>query len=367
MIDSQVVTTIKVERERGRGLYPDSLAKTHNAPTAPSRNDFKTNFAINKTLFESILNNGLTLSCNVGYIKGNCVNGHRYLKAVFCGKEWCENCGQDGSPSHIRRMGRWMPKINQMQSMGYLVITIPEAAREHFKTPEALTDFRTFVKRKLQRDGYKRGLIRYHYFGDCNKCNGRGCIDCKGTAVSSKYHPHLNVFIEGGAIPKARFKKYFGEWRKSLQTFFYKYTGIDNLTGNLHYQHTTIDAKKTHLLKYVTRATHRNFNKEIAKNLKGYRTTSTWGKWEKGNHHAAPEAGGQEDITPELINIVNGICPCCAEPIKWDTGYYVDNPDTGGKKYKRTIVRLKQLKLPGYDMEHIQAGYYILKPNIYNN
>jgi len=264
VIDNKVVTNISTERAKRFGAYPDSFTKLHNREAKePARDEFTRGFTLNKELFKTILDSGATLSCTAGYFRGGCVNGHKFVKAVFCGREWCESCGQDGSPVHLRRMARWMPKVKQIDSMAYMVITIPEEVRSFFKTKESLSDFRTFVKRRLQRDGYKRGLIRYHYFGDCKLCKAKGCHYCNSTGISAKYHPHLNVFVEGGKIAHKDFQLKFADLRESLSQYFKSVSGIKGLQGNVHYQYTDSAAKKMHLLKYVTRSTHRNYVKAI--------------------------------------------------------------------------------------------------------
>lgn len=356
--DIQTVTTIENERYKIRRPYPELFAKTHNRTPAvepaiklPGRDQFSASFKFHKELFETILNNGARLSCTAGYIAGHCARGHKFVKAVFCGREWCPSCGQDGSPAHLRRIARWMPKISQMPQVGYFVITIPEVARPWFTKPEQLTDFRTFIKRKLQRDGYGRGLIRWHLFGDCKSCNGKGCRFCEYTGAGTKYHPHLNILVEGGKIKKADFAQYFPAFRKSLSAYFKRVTGLDDLPGVVNYQYTNEAGKKMHLMKYITRSTHRIFNKEIAENLKGYRITSSWGKWSKVTEQPRGEYS-------DLISIENNICPCCAEAITWDVGYW--KQDAAGKQvYKRKLQKFT-IRGPGERAEHIKAGYYII-------
>ncbi len=108
-------------------------------------------------------------------------------------------------------------------------------------------------------------------------------------------------------------------------------------------------AKKMHLLKYVTRSTHRNYVKEIAENLKGFRTTSCWGKYD----HKVEVKTENSD----LVNLTNGKCLCCGEKIKWDTGYYITDLVTGESKYKRTIIKPDKIPI---NIKHITAGYYII-------
>lgn len=351
MFKPEQYTTIQFEKDKAGSYYPESFAKVNNGSLKYNRNKFNTSYNENKAILKEILDQGLTLSCTAGYIQGGCSKGTNYLKAVFCGKEWCENCGQDGSPVHLRRLGRWIPKADQFKNLGYLVITIPEEARQFFKDKKSLTEFRTYIKRKLQRDGYDKGLIRYHYFGDCKSCKSEGCRYCRFTGINAKYHPHLNVIVDSGFIKKSEFEKYAEYFRADLSKFFEKKTKLKGLEGNLHYSYVkgTNSAKKMHLLKYVTRSTHRNYVKEIAENLKGFRTTSCWGKYD----HKVEVKTENSD----LVNLTNGKCLCCGEKIKWDTGYYVTDLVTGQMKYKRTIIKPDKIPI---NIKHITAGYYII-------
>lgn len=346
MIDSNL-TTISQQRQKRRALYPEVFTKTHNA--SPQKPHFANNYRVNKEIFETTLNAGLTFSCTAGYIKGQCQGGNVFLKAVFCGREWCDNCGRDGSPSHQRRIARWIPKAEQIKSMAYIVITIPEAIRDNFKNKKALTDFRTYVKRKLQRDGYGRGLIRWHYFGDCQRCKGGGCYHCNDSGTSNKYHPHLNILTDGGRIKRADFIKYMETWRHDLGRYFDKVSSTSGQIGIINYQFTRNQYKKAHLLKYVTRATHRNFNKEIATALNGYRTTSTWGKWKTKTNLKTENTN--------LVNLERNLCPCCKKPLTWQAGHYITDLATGEIKYKRRLISAKELQPD--KLKHLAAGYYI--------
>jgi len=342
-------TTISAEKLKARRYYPEIYTKTH---TKAEKETFASKFKINKQLFETTLSAGATFSCQSGFIAGGCSNGHKFLKAVFCGREYCDTCGADGSPSHLRRIARWIPKAEQITNMAYLVITIPEQARAHFKNKTALTEFRTFVKRKLQRDGITRGLIRWHWFGDCRQCKGAGCFHCHNSGMSKKFHPHLNILIDGGLMKKREFNRFTQNWRNSLTSYFEKVTGIEKLPANLHYQYTNKPEIRAHWLKYVTRATHRNYNKEIAEKLAGYRTTATFGTW---NHKIKVKTEISDAVALEA-----SACPCCGSRVTWDVGSYETDLITGEIKYKRKILKVHQIRDPD-KVSHLTAGYYIIK------
>ena len=238
-------------------------------------------------------------SCSQGFIKGICSGGHQFAKLLLCGREWCPDCGADQSMSHKRRIARWWPKVMQMEKLGYLVITVPPMIREQIKDKKALSDFRTYVKRKLQRMGYDRGLIRYHWAGEDGKT----------------WHPHLNILIEEMFMPK----KVMAEIKRDLCTWFSNYFDEDpaKLKINMWYSYSkplssTFVAHKIHKLKYITRATMKvHPSWDIVKVLKGFRTTSTWGKWDKSKEN-----------TSELASLEAGLCPHpeCRQKIAWEGG-----------------------------------------------
>ena len=361
--------------------YPELLAKPHNRLSVfngqnrselvgvtdfqrdgrlPERN---TKYNENKAKWEAVLHAGATLSCTIGYIGGQCASGHQFLKVLYCGKEWCHNCGEDGSPAHQRRIARWIPKVMQMTSVGYLVITIPVKVREQFNDRKRLTHFRTFVKRKLQRLGYSRGLIRYHSFGDCEYCEGKGCARCRDTGAGTRYNPHLNILIDENYLDEIRWKQIILPLRQACTNYFRQHFGRipkKDLIGNVFYSYAGEQAHIMHKLKYVTRSTFRVFNPKYAVTWTGFRTTSTWGNWDK------PEAMPKND----LALLETGFCPVCAEakkgkqPIKWFTGYHSVDTETGEIKWIRGIVSRKEFEFMGYHIKHIEAGYYSIVPEI---
>lgn len=67
------------------------------------------------------------------------------------------------------------------------------------------------------------------------------------------------------------------------------------------------EAKKMHLLKYTTRATWRDAkNLDVINVIKGFRTTSSWGKW--------PETVEQ----PKSVKIDSGHCPACGDSLQFE-------------------------------------------------
>jgi len=304
----------------------------------------------------------LVQPCVSSFLRGQCGNGHVYVKALVCGREWCPDCGKDGSHIHKRRWAtRWYGKVMQMKKVGYLVFTIPEQLRETFQHPKAgtihLKEFRKYITRKLIRMGYTRGLSRFHWAGDCPICKtpqgSVGCAACKWTGADTVFKPHLNVLIEEGYLTPERYAETIDVLKADLTKWFNKrYKTVlaqhemGSFSGNIHYSYCGLNKKtktdtphRMHKLKYITRSTFRVYNKEIADLLKGFRTTSTWGKWEKNKLKPASD----------LLVIANGHCPKClkdegiiGEAIKW--GGFIDVYD---------VINFR-------GREFIEGGYFYL-------
>lgn len=279
--------------------------------------------------------------CTRKFIPGQCESGHKFVKSIYCGKEYCPVCGQIDSDIHQRRKARWYSKVHSLKKVGYLVITIPYEARESFKDVKVLSDFRTFLKRKLQRLGYNKGLSRWHWFGDCK--NGtktepcRGCKTCKGTGAGINWHPHLNFIIESGYMEKTEFTNFTEELKTDVIRWIknrFKHLNHLKWKGNVNYSYRKYEKQINHTINYVTRSTFRIYNPEIADLLKGYRTTSTWGKFEPCDHLSE---------NSELISLENSICPCCGGTVTWN-----------GKEL------LTRSRLFGIGKKWVSGGYFIL-------
>lgn len=278
--------------------------------------------------------------CSRNFIKGQCSQGHIYLKTLVCGKEYCPECGKIDSDAHQRRKARWWPKLFSLKNVGYLVITIPVIAREKFKDREALKEFRTFIRRKLIREGYKQGLIRWHWFGDCKQCKGEGCQECIGTGAGRQWNPHLNIFINQGYMPEKVFQEFTSNWKNSVMKWIRdRWKDIPGyaIKGNIHFNFCRTEKQKVHKLNYVTRSTFRIYNKEIATLLHGFRNAVSFGKFEKCKKESESENN-------ELISLESGLCPCCGGNITWLPGL------------------IKRKYIPLWCVEKISGGYYLFKP-----
>lgn len=247
------------------------------------------------------------------FIQGEDVNGHRFKKDLVCGKEWCDVCGEDGSIAHSRRWTRWLYKVLQFTTMGYFVFTIPEDIRDRYRTKKSLNWLGKQIQELLKSYGYRRGLRRWHWFGD----------------KSSKWHPHLNVLVDGAYISHDKLDRIKRDYAAIL--------GVDIADVNYHYRKTP--GRIIHTLKYVTRATFHDWGWDVvmATELHGIRNMVVWGRGEwkdwldaDGVRHLNKEdmawslddlectEGGEDmDDLKAIEKLSKSVCPICGEPIKW--------------------------------------------------
>jgi hypothetical protein len=236
-------------------------------------------------------------ACPGYFVVGTCDNGHVLAKELLCGKEWCPTCGQDGSKIHLRRFARWLPKLYQCSSIGYFVFTIPEGIREQYKTKEALSllakklvgDKSRHIPGILKDLGFKRGLIRWHFFGD----------------KSTKYNPHLNVIVEAGRISPETLDKVKLAWAGVL--------GVDIVV--VQYSFTRKQAKMVHILKYVTRSTFHevSWDEKLSYELYNFRNMRSFGHWDDPSVWQLKGKPKYEHI--ELLS--KGLCPVCRHKLTW--------------------------------------------------
>lgn len=314
-------------------------------------------------------NNGIDrlYQCHHGWLHGECGEGHHLARAMMCDKEYCPDCGKKDSIIHKRRVNRWWDRIMDMKSVGYLVITIPEEFRDDFYNKKLLSAFRIYIKRKLEGDGFDKGLMRWHWAGSCKHCRERGCEKCDYTGMSSTWNPHLNVLIENGyepfvTVPENWINRYkqdialqmcrlINQYRiiekakqhaKDLNCDFEKINlnkielrdqeraKIDNIV--LHYKYSEQGSKKIHWNKYVNRATWRYIKgfREVETIYK-HRTTQSWGK------KPEPKEKASEEVALE-----NGCCPECEKKsmkseITWGSYVSLKNSDFGRQHINKSF------------------------------
>lgn len=324
--------------------------------------------------------------CSGIFIPGDC-GTHGHIKAAVCGKEYCEQCGKNDSIAHRRRISRWWPRLHSFTSVGYMVVTIPIELRKFFLDSEQITDdgeivkysgkktlqkFRRYLLRKLKRQtlngkttyrlksytyrykrmtakgektylrtgyrkiyqGYNAGFIRYHYFGDCEGCNGKGCNACLFTGSGREFKPHLNILIPEGRIKPENLERL----KTEIVVWFRKEFKLDYLPGkNIHYQYFHKSALKTHKLKYVTRATFKIYNEPIAKTLFRFHTGSSWG-----------ERNFNKEKLGHGVLLEQGCCKVCLK----ETG------ELAKIRWGEKLTRDQAQKVIN-TYRHIENGYYL--------
>lgn len=240
---------------------------------------------------------------------------HQVAKVLMCGREWCERCGKNsdqgviGSAAHQRRIARWLPKAQQMSSMGEFVLTVPPDLRSPLRDPEHLSTIGRRLTRLMKRYGFDRGLRRWHWFGELDKAP-------EGEAPV--YHPHQNVLVDGRFLPQETLDDIRLAWSKLLR----KVLGLDYTpVTDVHYQYAPTAGQMYHRVRYVTRATFKDlqWDEYMGRKLVGFRNAQTWGKWE-GEPLWQPEP---DDDPPAAgaVAIAAGNCPDCPgeSPIEWDS------------------------------------------------
>lgn len=269
---------------KGRPHYPEVLAKTTNSGHNEERDQFKQVVVSEefKPAFWEANHKppGTQYRCTTTYLVGQTKNAE-YFAAVNCGRDWCQDCGQIHSKAHKRRIEPIFPRLRTSleagQSIGYLVITTPANLREKFLDQEVLKDFRKYWKDKLKREGYRFGVIRYHWAGE----------------DGYRWHPHLNILFPAGYIPE----KTLYRWRDELSKWFSEYFKLKPEriwnpqtrkkeqkwpASNLYYHYLKPTAENAtsklyHWVKYVLRATQTQPNKATIKVINKFRNTSVFG------------------------------------------------------------------------------------------
>jgi hypothetical protein len=198
--------------------------------------------------------------------------------------------------------------MQQVGSLGYLVLTIPPEVRANYRTKKALGQVGTAVKRLLKRGGFSRGLRRWHFFGD------------QVGQEPPQYHPHLNCLVEGGHVSKSKLE--------ALKRGCAAILGVPVERVNLRYRYATTVPAKLHRIKYVLRSTFKNWRWDpgLAHELVGFRNSSWWGRWEDQPAWEIPE-GEERDGCHELRQVgelEKGRCPFDGSRIEWGKGMLVE-------------------------------------------
>ena len=339
--------------------------------------DFDYNASVNprqgssEELYKDPQAKSATPGCGGWAIVAGCVSElHHFAKKLFCGREWCKECGEDDSASHKRRQARLLPKIQQVRHLGYFVIEWPEWARWIGRgglDPDldgkekvagwcySKTDLRETTniivdilagKRRGRRGrvgGYfGRGITRWHWFG---------------TEYPGKLNPHLNVLVDFDSLsdevraevqPAVEKRKEELKGSKQTKKVRKELRGIEcyerGMSGYLpkpllerikedlrtslnvpdlivNYKNCSKPGQKVHKVRYVTRATFREYDWDpyLAEELYNFRNMRWWGVWKDEPVWSLKQAeaeGANVEGLEAVSNLQEGICPDCGEPLE---------------------------------------------------
>jgi len=272
----------------------------------------------------------LELPCPVIAVNGVCELGHPWAKECICNREWCRVCGGNDGAAHQRRKARWLPKAYKMDGMGGFVLSLPPEVRDQYRTRRALGDLGISGKRMMQRHGYKRGLRRWHFFGEDHPGHG-----LQGDGLPN-YHPHLEMIVDGGWLTNKKRRAIMRSWANIL--------GVSVERINLYYRYVQPHEtkKKLHRISYALRPTFTDWrwDEELAYEVIGFHNAQTWGSkadWEGPDLWEVP-AGEDDGVAVGALE--EGRCPVDGTPIKW-----------GG------LISVKNLQEPFW--EPVGAGYWM--------
>lgn len=231
--------------------------------------------------------------CGDMAVKGLCDCG-RWQKVVRCGREWCPTCGQAGSERHLQRYARWLKRVQKTETAGYWVVTWPPEMREALKSPAALSRARATVRDVLRHAGFDRGVLRWHFVGD---------------ERPDVWHPHLNVLVPGGFLPRPKLDAIKKALRQAL--------GLP-AKASIHYSYRDTPAKLCHVARYITKPHWgRNgleWETALALALHGWHNDVWWGSWKDREDQWTLNGTGP---TGALIALEAGHCPACGGQIDW--------------------------------------------------
>ena len=268
---------------------------------------------------------GNDLGCASFFLRGADKSGHNFVKALYCGREWCSYCREH---THKRRIARVSMKYECFnKGIGYLVFTLPPEIRDSLFDVELdeegrkifhqrLSGIRVYLKTKLERlfERQLRSVNRWHWYG-------------KDQGVPN---PHFNVLVDTlQYIEPEKLEKLKEDYRLWLQRAFH----VQIAVVDVYYQYIRIDdplyqVKKWHKLKYVLRPTFLELHSEnrwYAFLVTGYRNSTCWGSWSRKELDQAlvnyvDRIQKQEaPVDLDLVYFAMGLCPICGERIIWDS------------------------------------------------
>lgn len=350
-----------------------------------------------------------------------CECGKAFLASISCLKEICKVCGKPGSALHRQRFSRWISPLlwiaRNKRYVGYLSVTIPSEFREVFKDRKELKEFRTYIKRKLQRGdeirdkktgkvkvvkrligkgekmvelvfgGIKYGKMRYHWAGE----------------EKGVYNPHLNILFGcQGWIEPEILEKWKEDIAKWLNERIYKdkednrivYKGywdkeeskfVKKVVSDYGYAKGSNLGWLYHNIKYVTRPTLLFIKNEEEREwvwdnvVKGFVNDIEFGlpgdvdleDFTKDELRELFEEVKQEkgEIEAMLCILALGHCPCCFRRLFWkwkgkieitDNGIYFEESfysDVEVSAHNHT--KFFDFHIPGKNIRFLGMGYRV--------
>jgi len=189
--------------------------------------------------------------------------------------------------------------VVQAVSLVYVVVTVPPEVRGRYRTKKALGKLGTAFKRMMERHGFERGLRRWHFFGE-----GKG-------QESRQFHPHLNLLVEGRWLSKEKLA--------ALKASVGRILRVDVSRVNLKARFCDTPRKILHRVKYITRATFLDWrwDEELARELVGFRNSSSWGSWDEAPAWDLPAAEEGWRSGYRVAMLEHGVCPEDGTAIVW--------------------------------------------------
>ena len=261
-------------------------------------------------------------------------SGKRIAKRVCCGREWCEGCREQ---AHKRRVARILPRVMQICPMTYIIVTFPVEVRSLMRNKATLALLGKRLRGLLRKRGYQKVYTRWHFFGD----------------TPEKYHPHLNVLVDGGFLPPEQMAELKDAIRRALLP-----RSMAEMYGKdlvVHYAYSQDEKRMMHWAKYITRPTflEREWDDQLASKLYGFHNgcfAGTWGdapKW---------KLTGTDKKFNALARLGEGRHPESGEPIVWDKKplpwalVLIDNPiHLGAWWYSLPPTRSPPVRLGGVE------------------
>lgn len=232
-----------------------------------------------------------------------------YVVRKPCGREWCPECGRPYSLYHrqvyLKIFAYALEMFHDAGAVGYLIITCPEELREAWKDKKTLNQVVKYVRRMLEREGFKFGLYRWHFAGD----KGR------------RWYPHLNILIPWGYMEPEKLER--------IKTLLSRRFGVKVV----YYSYIKSIKKLRHVARYIARPTWLLQEEVKPEAFKGFRKMGIWGK--KYFKSASIEHPRElEDFVARLEELVHfgfvragveamaytvlhGYCAFCFQKLKW--------------------------------------------------